>query len=472
MTPDAVWYMRSAHLLANGWHMAQLPTQWPPGFAIVLAFAEFVVGDFLTAARILQAVIGAANVLLFCRLLERSGLSRAFASLTTLLLMVQPAFLDVHLMLWSEPLFLSLVLLDLLLLQSMLDASAKPSRQGWLGLVCGAAIMLRYAGLFLVPVNAAAVLLFSGHDLGRRRRIWSALATAGLSLLPLLGWLLFNHSRGQSATNRTLAWHPADTSQLGQLLHTAASWAHVPDYLGSLVVLAIAAALAIGLWAMRRGRSKPLLASASFSLCVLAYAAFLWLAISLADYYTPLDERILSPVFPVFLAVLAILARQALDRFRGLAFPLVAMLIWLLAFGGHASWQNWHRSRVEGVSFSSRYFRELPALAWLRGLPMQARILSNGPEILEIYLKRDAKMLPRKLDPGSRIFRQDYPQSLANALSGADTVVYFSSMAQRSYLASPGEIDRASEFRKVYDGRDAIVWIKTSAGSPPRDDRP
>jgi hypothetical protein len=331
--------------------------------------------------------------------------------------------------------------------------------------------MLRYAGLFLVPVNAAVVLFLAEPEPGRRRRILLALVTATLSLLPLLGWMLFNHARGQSATNRTLAWHPADSSQLAQLLHTAASWAQVPDYLGSLVVLAIAAALAIGLWATRQGRSKPLLASASFSLCILAYAVFLWLAISLVDYYTPLDERILSPVFPVCLAMLAILARQSLKRFRGLAFPLAAMLIWLLAFGGQVSWQHWHRSRVEGVSFSSRYFREMPALAWLRGLPMHARILSNGPEILEIYLKRDARLLPRKLDPGSRIFKPDYPQSLANALSGADTVVYFGSMAQRSYLASPGEIDSAPEFRKVYDDRDATVWIRKSAGSPSRDER-
>jgi hypothetical protein len=464
LTPDAMWYLHSAGALVDGWDMTQLPTQWPPGFPIALALVEFAVGNFFIAARILQAVLGAVGVLLFCRLLERGGLSRPYSALMALLLMLQPAFLDVHLMLWSEPIFLSALLLDLLLLQSMLDGSAKPGRAGWLGLVCGVAIMLRYAGLFLVPVNALAIVLLSGPEIGRRRRMLTALATTTLSLLPLLGWAVFNFERGQNATNRVLAWHPAGSWHLQSLLHTVASWARVPDSFGSLVALATIAVLTFGLLAARRDRSKSSLASASLSLCALAYALFLWLSISLADYATPLDERILSPVFPICLAVMAILAKHAVDRVRGLVVPLAIVLVWLLAFGGQASWENWNRSRHEGVSLSRRELHEMPVLAWFRGLPPQARILSNGPELVELYLQRQAQMLPAKLSPASRIVDPHYPQTLAAAMSREELVVYFYPMAERDYLASPAEIDRVPGFRKAYDGPDAIVWTRIAAG--------
>jgi 4-amino-4-deoxy-L-arabinose transferase-like glycosyltransferase len=467
LTPDAMWYMRSAGSLAKSWDLTQLPTQWPPGFPITLALVQFAVGSFFTAARILQAVFGAVSVLLFCRLLERSGLSRPYSVLTALLLMLQPAFLDVHLMLWSEPMFLSVVLLDLLLLQSMLDGGAKPSRSVWLGLVCAIAIMLRYAGLFLVPVNAAAVVFLSGQEVGRRQRVLSALTTIGLSVLPLLAWTVFNVERGQSATNRILAWHPAASWHLRGLLHTAAGWAQVPDSVGWLVVLATVVALILGLLAARWERSKSSLASAALSLCALAYATFLWLSISFADYATPLDERILSPVFPVCLAVMAILAKAALDRLRGFVFPLVVVLAWMMVFGGQASWKNWNRSRHEGVSLSRRELHEMPVLAWFRGLPPQARILSNGPELTELYLQRDAQMLPPKFSPASRVVDAHYPQTLAAAMSHEDLVVYFYPMAERDYLASPTEIDQVPGFRKAYDGPDAIVWTRTSAGTLP-----
>lgn len=462
LTPDAVAYVHSAGLLENG-QLAQLPTHWPPGFPMALAFGELIFGDLMTAGRAILAIAGAASILLYCRLLQRCGITRQVASLVALLLLVQPGFLDVHLMMWSEPLFLALVLLDLLWLH---DAIRFPERRRYwllLGLACGSAIIVRYAGFFLVPVNMAAICFFSLPKQERRARLLAAAVTAGVSLAPLLVWIAFNHWRGASGTNRELVWHPAGWYEASEIAHTVADWFQLPGALGAAAALAILLTFLANMPPSRSGGSDASIMPGLVSLAAIFYIVFLWASVSLFDNSTPLDQRILFPIFPLCLASMAMFLKRSTWLPRRVAPVLAAPLILVMAFGAYAGWKDWRHSRAEGNYLSSRGFQEMAVLKWLRSLPADGTVMTNGPEIFEIYLRRKSEMLPEKFSPTSRVPARNYPQALAGAMARANMVVYFRPMARRTYLTGVDEIDRFAAFRRAYQGDDAIVWIKTAA---------
>lgn len=460
LTPDAVAYVHSVGLLRKGWQMAQLPAHWPPGYPLVLALAERVFGDLLTASRIVQGIAAAISVLLLFRLLERLGFSVQQASVAVLLLLVQPGFLDVHLMMWSEPVFFVFVLLDLLALHRVIRSPGQASQWLILGLACGAAIMVRYAGVYLIPLNAFSICCLASSARDWRQRVLAATTTASISILPLLSWLGFNHGSRSGGSDRVLAWHPLGAQEFSELGQTVADWFHLPGGFGVLMALAILLALILSLLSTRSGNSDAVIMRRVVSLNVLFYLAFLWVSISFLDNYTPLDYRILFPVFPFCVASLAILITRILAWPRNVSTVMTAFLVAVMCVGSYAGWQDWRHSRTEGNFLSNRGFQEMPVLRWLRSVPGRFTFATNGPELFEIYLQREAKMLPEKFSPTSRIPRRDYPRLLDDAMAHSDVVVYFQPMAGRTYLATPEEIDGFAALRRIYAADDAIVWVK------------
>lgn len=463
LTPDSLSYVRSVGLLTNGWQIELLPTQWPPGFSFCLAIATLVFGSLLTAARVVQALVGATSVLLCLNIMERCGLRRPYSFLFALLLLIQPGFLDIHLMMWSEPLFLLLALVDVLLLTSLLDEPGRPGKWLLLGLACAGAMMVRYAGLFLVLVNGLSILYLAGPQLGRRRRIVLATATAGVSLMPLVAWAAFNHFRGLSGTNRVLAWHPVDGQQIAALAHTLAGWLQLPDAFGLPIGAVIVLSAIVVLMSPRFGAAASPNGRRIFSLYLFSYIGFLWLSLSFADHATPLDERILFPVLPASLAILAFALQRGGELARSIALAGAIPLLFLLCLGGYAGWQDWRYSRTEGFGMANRVYREMPVLEWLRRVPHRFKILSNGPELLNLYVEREAELFPEKFSPMSRQPEPGYAKNLTTALNRTDLVVYFYPMASRDYLPSIEELERIQGLRKIYVGEDAVVWSRTRA---------
>jgi 4-amino-4-deoxy-L-arabinose transferase-like glycosyltransferase len=462
LTPDAVAYVHSAGLLRDGWRLMQLPSNWPPGYPLVLALGEGVSGDLMVAARVVQAIAGGASLWLFSRVLEQLGFARQLAALFALSLLLQPGFLDVHLMMWSEPLFLVLVLLDLLALQALLRFPERWDYCLALGLACGVAIIIRYAGAYLIPLNIVAIVCFSGNRDWRRRMLAAAAAT-GVGLLPLFVWLGFNRYRGSAGTGRVLAWHPLSEQDFAELARTVADWFHLPGGFGLPIALLLALAVLVGLLPNRSDNADATLMRRVLALNVLFYLAFLWASISLFDNSTPLDYRILFPIFPFCMASSAlVLGRTSLIP-RMARMVLALSLIAIICAGSYAGWLHWRHSRAEGNYLSSRGFQEMPVLQLLRSVPAGLVVATNGPELFEIYLRRDALMLPEKFSPTSRLAQTDYRSALNETMARSDLVVYFRPMARRTYLPTPDEIGGFPALAKVYEGEDAIVWVKVPA---------
>ena len=461
LTPDSMSYMRSARAIAEHGDFGALPTHWPPLYPLLLAAGSFVYGEIGMGARALQGILLALNILLLAmlswRLLDapsRAASATVFAFI--LLLALQPNLWVVHLRLWSEPAFLVMCLANLLAMERALRG---PAPWRWLAvaaLLTGVAVLVRYAGLFLIATNVLAILGLTASSSLRDRLAKSMFVSAG-GVVPMLAWVAFNQLRGAGAEVRSLAYHPVSESHIRQALDTVSSWLSLGSGLGWVVMLLLLLVTLIP-WFPRLHIRDSLIAARLLSIYTLSYAAFILLSISLADAHTPLDARILVPIFPsAFLLALhafwSISGKKA--RARGLLLFAVLLLLNL-----RSSYALWETSFRDGTGFGSRVVQEMPAVEFIRSLPAAWSASTNTPEVFQLHLEQQATMFPRSTDPETRTANPEYEEELTKMASRADLMVYFGLGGYRWYLPSIEELSAVDGFTLVYAQSDAAIWVR------------
>lgn len=458
ITPDSLQYLQAATSILTGNGFSEFSSHWPPLYPLAIATASGFSGEALASARWLNAGLAATNLVLLASIARRCGWRDDVAAVVLLLLGLQAGFFHVHFLAWSEPLFLTFVLADLLSLHMVLQDKA--SRWAWRALVASAAaaIMVRYAGLFLLAVNACMLLLSLSRPM--RFRAKAAIGVSGVSLLPFLAWIWFNHERGVEGVNRSIAWHLPSAEHVNGLQDAIAVWSGLPDA-ASLPILAFV--LAVAAWhlaAAKRNPSPVTVMLAASGTCLLAYSAFLFVSISFVDHHTPLDERLLFPMFP-FVWLLLWHAAANLQG-KTLRWAALSLLSLLLIRGAWHGWEDWRYTRHYGLGLTSRHIQAMPVLAWLRTLPSELPIVSNGPDLCTIYLQRPGDMLPRIYDATSRQPNPDFQAELEAKTKGPILVVHFQAMTYRTYLPGPETLEKLPNMRLVYQGEDATAWIRNA----------
>lgn len=463
ITPDSMHYLRAAQSFAGGEGLAAFSPQWPPAYPMAIAVVSALPSDVLLGARWLNALAAAGSIVLLALISRRSGWRPLVTAPLVLLIGLQAGFLHVHYLMWSEPLFLFFCLGNVVFLHAVLSNQKRVSC--WAGMVlCMAfAIQVRYAGFFLLLFNAAALFLLLPRANPLKRLSTIAVACT-LGIIPVLSWMAYNRLQGEQAVNRVLAWHSPSGKHLDMLGHTLAVWFRVPETFGLVVFVAL---LALAFWQVAKAAKAASSGSAELQrrlmasilgMYLIAYIAFLALSISFADHNTPLGERILFPLFPVaWLLLLDFFLRLGNRIARWVA---LAVLSAVLAFGAFVGWIDLQANREEGQGLTSRRVQAMPVLAWLRQIPADLPIVSNGPDLCTIYLGRDSRMLPRLFDPMSRRPDPGWRGKLDSLTSEPTVVVHFQAMAWRKYLPGPDELDNLSSMRLVYSGPDALVWVR------------
>jgi hypothetical protein len=450
-SPDSVVYIGVARNLLAGRGLsepfgAELDTpltRYPPLYPFLLAAGDSAAIDPLRTARWLAALLAGANVLL-AGLALRSLLPYAcwLPLVASLLVLTGYPLLTMHAMAWSEPLFLLLGFSGLFSLAAYLDKGRTAALVG-AGLLIGLAFLTRYAA---IPFLAAGVLGLVG--MSRRssvRRLASAALFAALGALPTAFWALRNLAVADTAAARMLAWHPAGREHVWQALYTVAGWLHVPDSapnwlrLGLLVAVAAATLAAVVLmWSSRLVRQVPAFVKLLMLLLPL-YVAFLVASISLLDASTPLDDRILAPVYVAILLLVLYAVGELLPvaaHPRRWQVGLVGLLLLLVAgslIRGTAWVGDGYR---QGIGFESLAWQRSPLIEQVRALPPEVVIYSNAPEAIYLHAGRRALPLPKPMDATTEQANPAYVVELARMQGLLDQqaalLVYTRSLSRRS----------------------------------------
>jgi len=483
-SPDSVAYLGVAHNLMSGRGLS-LPfgdltdtplTRFPPLYPMLLAGLGQVAADPVVAARWLQAALFAANAALVAVFVARVVRPTVWAAaLGSLLLVASPAMLEMHSMAWSEPLFLFLGTASLLLTGDALGDRAW-KRSAAAGALAGLACLTRYAGISLLATGGLALWLWgAGGRAQRLRRVAVFLASGGT--LPLL-WMVRNLQLTGNAAARPIVFHPVGMPQVWQAVDTIARWLQIPRGLPGILEVAVILLVAAGVLALLPGIAGRRKAESADDgpapgmpgplrvalLHVGVYAAFLVASVSLVDANTPLDARILSPVYPIGIVAVASgvtsLAREA-GKLRTLLFVVLAGA---LLVSVAATLPIVRQGYQIGLGFNRTEWQDSPTLARVGELPDGDVLYSNSPEAIYFRTGRRALPLPQRHSRVSQGLNQEFAAEVAalrqQVAGRGGAVVFFRVLAGPDRM-SEADLHDLLGLERIFEGADGSIYADT-----------
>jgi hypothetical protein len=427
LNDDAIAYIAGARSIMNGngyreaWLASDGPvTHFPPGFPGVLALIGLVTGlDPLRGARALNGLLFGLNVALAGWLGWRMTGSRVAGGLAAALVLMNSSLLYIHTRAMSEPLYIFLMLVAFLLLDTYFERP-KSYVLVFLGFVLGWAYLARYAGVSLLATMIAALLIL--HE-NWRQRVKSALILT-LSAIPwILGWSIRNRVVGGSFTNRVLGWHPIkfDNWELGVktfadfLVPLSSAYKAIKRIPASFETILLLIGLSLVIWVIYKGlpyffrpahTTRPDTLAFTNALYVIAYMSVLILTMTLFDPATRFQVRILSPTYVSLLLLLMSLGTWLWRKKAIYWKPVMAMcaigFLGLFASGQIQAVQGFRR---DSDAFAGERWYASEAIAALDEIPSSVLILSNEPGVVYLYTGRPSGVLP-KTEPGISEIKQ------------------------------------------------------------------
>ncbi|GIV66500.1 MAG: hypothetical protein AB1457_02775 [Chloroflexota bacterium] len=444
-SPDSAAYIGVAENILAGKGLTmpygnppgQFLTFFPPLYPVFLSVVGLSGISILQSARLLHVILVSVNLWIFFSYLQKL-LPSSVSWLSTILLLpmaLSSSFIKLHIMAWSEPLFLVGGFGGMYF--AALGLSRNQNKVVLFGsLLLGLTCLIRYSGFVFIAVLVLGILLL------RNEKFWNNLLFSIYLSLPALLmtgiWISWNFIISNTFANRGFEFHLIQKTQLQQGLDTISSWLFIPTTLPGIIKIGILGFCAsLFLLAIFRNlnyfeRESKFIAVFLIIFSVL-YPIFLVISITFFDANTPLDDRILSPLFLSFWLLLATgigqwLRNSSIKR----EYQIASVILVISLFCGISIarnikiFQNYHSN---GIGFSHLQWRDSELIKQIKQLPPQTTIFTNSPEAIYLLTGRPSIPLPRKIDLTRQMenfnFQEDMNQLNSKILKENVVMAYF-----------------------------------------------
>lgn len=411
---DSTVYIAAARNLLSGEGLGwvepdgafHLLADFPPGYPLLLASAGLLGFDLIPAARWINVLLFAALIYLVGYSIFRATRSAMFSVLAAGLVALSPVLLPVYSWAMSEPLFLLLGFLALILLWDYV------SQRSWVWLIlsamfAGLAFLTRYSGIAFLAAGAAALLFWNKRRLSRRLR--DGLIYVLISSFPMLLWFAIDYAytgliasrrygTGQSMaemisgfwdsfSNALLFWIMPDSWVVNQRLPQLINQI-IPPFI--LLVL-VGWSVLVYIKAKQQGERQEKDLMRFLGLFMIIYLLVIVVTRFSVFPIVAINNRMLSP-FYVAALLQAVLLGEASARYwfsgswKRWALPLL--------FGLALLWYGWISAHVanqlskDGLGFSSRRWQRSELIAAVKLLPEDVLIVTNEPKAILLLTDR------------------------------------------------------------------------------------
>jgi 4-amino-4-deoxy-L-arabinose transferase-like glycosyltransferase len=457
---DAISYIAAARALLSGlgftrtWLGSGLEpiTHWPPGYpATLAAISYFLKIDPYRSARALNALLLGGNAALLALLGYKMTRSTLWAGILSLLFLTNNAILRLHAQALSEPLYLFVSMLAFWAFYAAIERN--DNKNAFLlvltGFLTALSYITRYAALSLFATFVAAILIL--FPTWRKRFISLAYFLIG-AVPPIYAWMARNEAVGGSATNRAMRWHPVTLENVQRGLHEFfafliplrslwGSWYENYTFLGWLLGL-----LTVGLlfWLLPQGlrsffkpgkHKTPEPLPFITALYLFGYMGSLLVSLTLFDAATPLNDRILSPVYVAALIMLVYFffrrSGQGKIAIRAIAF---IVPIFFLAIFIPSQTEMVRELQQTPTGFASWRWRESVVMEAIRALPEDVAVYTNQPPAVFFWTGRapymiwDVEQLHAEIEAGDAVlayffFEGANPEKVEKLTAGLTPIV-------------------------------------------------
>jgi len=416
ISPDSAVYLDVARNLVSGKgfvsHTGEPLVWWPPLYPMLLALIGLATRlDPAACAHLANATLFALVICLSARLLQTgSPQTTTYRVLGVCAVLFSIPLSEVYAMVWSECLFIPLVLLYLVFAQRYWvggDVLSLAIMTSSTALAC----LTRYAGIALAAAGVVTIVLAT--VVGFKTRVTRAFAFAVLSLVPLGLWGARNYRLTGTLFGDRGPLQKTLTDNVIVSAETILSW-YASGLVLTLVALAGIAVLTISVLSSSTARSRltrGLKAIISdHPPAVLFLVGFITMLLVAAARDVGIDSRMLSPVYvPATLILLAFAARLlSPTQPRAAAFsnraPSVLLVLWLCFPFASVARSTIGRLRNGAGFYNTDTWRKSETVAYAKQMLSNnddVRVYSNGPDALWELADVNATLLSRKAYCGS-----------------------------------------------------------------------
>ena len=453
LTDDAISYIAASRALLAGqgftriWLATGLEpiTHWPPFYPFSLAIISSILKiDPYRSARVLNVLVFGANAgilgLLGYKMTKSShqnpkGFKRTSTKpentssnssdkknvsikpfgvepylaglLLSTLFLLNSSLLRLHAQALSEPLYLFISLLAFLAFYRVFEI-LPPSggvrggkERQWLiitGILTGLSYLTRYAALSLIATFIVAIFIL--FPTWKKR--FTSLAYFLAGVLPFtLAWMLRNKIVGGTATNRMIVWHPVTLANarrgLRSLFQFILPYFETPEYSVLAIILVIFLIILL-IWVLPRGikyflkpekNTRPKIISFTTVLYIFGYLGSLLISLSLFDAATPLNDRILSPIYVAILIMLVYFIHKLYEKGKILSRILaISLTLFLLTTSFIAKNRTVAELQESAMGFASWRWSESTVMEAIRDLPDGVEVYTNQPPAVYFWINR------------------------------------------------------------------------------------
>lgn len=476
LSPDSMFYIKAADGLLSGKGIEYMSAQWPPLYPLMLSVFGYIVnGDLFLGGRILNAILIGINYLLIVQLLRQYlNIDKITICILAMLLSLHEALLYVEFYSWSEPLVISIILSNFLIIKKYIDSDKSKSNYLEVALIIFAtlAVSTRYIGINVAFINAVVVLIYT-----RSNRIDKKILHAGMQVvLPTLiiyPWLAWHRGVDDDYnTKRMLQYHPISLEQtvtgiknLGRWVYPSASKFQglVPEWLflitGLVILLLmlyfILNAIKILLKKYKNiediSLNKKKIMLGIVGLFILFYLAFLLLTMSFVDKKLTIENRLLSPIFvPVFLLILGIATTIKKQTLRYLAY-IVFSIIMTFSYFNLRSWLL--LSYFNGIEINARSNINKEIFKKIKLYSTNCQLYSDQPWNISWYFETKVRWLPTIVLFGTGLYNEQYKIEIDKLKDNANIV-----LVENKKDLIIKELDTLDGFERIYEDQDGILW--------------
>ncbi len=392
------------------------------------------------------------------------------------ILILAPHILFIHTLAMSEPLFLVFTIITFFLLARYREV-AHTRILVLASITSSMALLTRYPGIALI-LTGSIELFFFCPSRTFRKRVQDTLLFILLACTPMAFWIGRNMVLAENATNRTLAFHPPGLSHIRGFFYTLSTW--VIPYSTSYTIhtglrIILTGVFLVGcLFFWKRNISfrqylysfiieTPIARIASLFIAI--YIGFILISISFFDYQTPLDYRLLLPVYLAILLIIAVFIhydtenKQMFVKKRViLSVSLITMSI-LYIFVSSELMLFLH---TNGWKYSGRRWQESALIEETAQIHPSIPIYTNAPNILRFIINRDTLSLPYKFHRTSLLPNETYAIEIAtmreDIVHRDALIVYFTRLSWTNNIPTPEELQQELPLEPVVIVEDGILY--------------
>jgi hypothetical protein len=412
LSPDSVGYLKAASGLLNGKGINYFTSQWPPLYPIMIAVvSQAFNNDVLKGAQVLQSLLYMTTFIGTVLLIfKTTKINKYIAIAFSLILCLQGTVTYIQYYVWSESLFITLILINILIIIKYLERKTS-SYFLFAALITISALLCytRYIGYSFAIGNGVVIFLLSRDQM--TKKIILVLIQILIPLFLILPWLQYRSTFEDANTSMTFVFQGFNLEKFKDGFANIGRWI-VPnnigtDYDGGGPIFQIVGAGVLYFIAFkcirimciknnnREGAPKDVSKTIpifAIGMLVLVYLASLVFFILYLTAQIKFENRYLVVVYIPIIIIILILSDEIKNKALAVSAKIIIVLFLLVSLP--ETKQRMLVSYHNGIELNANSHRQKPIYQFIKNCSKDLNVVADSPWNFDMHFINKVIWLP------------------------------------------------------------------------------